>query len=102
MGREKEWSMRIQFNRRTGSYRTIFCTGYSLRSTLDMRPSLAVKPSFPLTLTLSLGEREQLLRNAFFAHTGLANSVAAMAERRGTILPLPWGEFLFSAPAGLA
>src|SRR5882724_259666 len=136
MGQEKERCMRIKFNRRTGSSRTVFCTGCSLSSTLDMRPSRAVKPSFPLTLTLSLGESTCLAwslrdrtergvyaasasrspvtlrnspsarkvqtvkrpegrapaqpqRNACFAHTGLANSVAGMAERRGTILPLP-------------
>ena len=57
-----------------------------------MGPSLAVEPSFPLTLTLSLGEREQRPRNTCLAHTGLANSVAGMAERRATIPPLPWGE----------
>ena len=57
-----------------------------------MRHSLAVEPSFPLTLTLSLGEREQPPPGACLAHTGLANSVASMARRRRTILPLPWGE----------
>src|SRR5207247_1497122 len=37
-------------------------------------------------------EEEQLLRNACLAHTGLANPVAGMAERRATIPPLPSGE----------
>src|SRR5216117_2094490 len=48
--------------------------------------------SFPLTLTLSLGEREQPPPRIPFAHTRMANSVAAMAWRRRTILPLPKGE----------
>jgi hypothetical protein len=78
------------------------CARYSLRRPLDMRHSPAVEPSFPLTLTRSLGERERPPRSACFAHTDLANSVAWMAKRRGPILPLPWGEFLFSAPTGLA
>jgi len=76
------------------------CARYSRRSPLDMRHSAAVEPSFPLTLTLSLGERESRFRigtGASFAHTGLANSVAGMAERRGTIPPLPW--YVFSGVA---
>src|SRR5207247_6402144 len=65
-----------------------------LTSRLDMRHSavVVVEPSSPLTLTLSLGEREQPPTDACLAHTGLANSVASMARRRRTILPLPWGE----------
>jgi hypothetical protein len=53
---------------------------------------VAAGPSVPLTLTLSLGEREQQLPGACLAHIGLANSVAGMAERRRSILPLPRGE----------
>jgi len=53
---------------------------------------VAVEPSFPLTLTLSPGEREQLTAVASCAHTGLANSVAGKAERRRTIFLLPKGE----------
>jgi hypothetical protein len=56
---------------------------------LDRRHSLADEPSFPLTLTLSLGEREETPPGACFAHTGVANSVAGTVEGRPTILPLP-------------
>ena len=38
-----------------------------LRRPLDMRQSVAVEPSFPLTLTLSLREREQPPPSACFA-----------------------------------
>src|SRR5712671_8137966 len=57
-----------------------------LRSPLDRRHPAAVEPSFPLTLTLSLREREQQTPGVCSAHTGLANSVAGIAERRRTIL----------------
>ena len=57
-----------------------------------MLHSVAVEPSFPLTLTLSLGEREQLPRVACLAHTGLADTFVGMAQRWCTILPLPEGE----------
>ena len=57
-----------------------------------MRHSVAVQPSFPLTLTLSLREGEQPPPGACFAHTGLAKSVASTAQSRPTILPLPKGE----------
>src|SRR6266542_6490165 len=63
-----------------------------LRIPLDKRLHVAVEPTFPLTLTLSLGEREQQPTGVRLAHTGLANSVAVMAGRRRTILPLPGGE----------
>jgi hypothetical protein len=53
--------------------------------------SIAVKPSFPLTLTPP-GEREQRPPRALFAQTGLANSVASNVQRPRTILPLPRGE----------
>src|SRR6266705_1134093 len=53
---------------------------------------VAGERSFPLTLTLSLGEREQPPPGACSAPNGLANSVAGIANRRRTILPLPWGE----------
>src|SRR5206468_561467 len=44
-----------------------------------------------VSLTLSLGEREKPTPGLCLAHTGLANSVAGMAKRRRTILPLPEG-----------
>ena len=59
---------------------------------LDRRHTVAVGASFPLTLTLSLGEREQQPPGVCSAHTGLANPVVGIAERRRTILPLPKGE----------
>src|SRR5207249_4625669 len=45
-----------------------------------------------LTLTLSLGEREQPPPAANCAHTGLAKSAAGIAQSQRTILPLPKGE----------
>ncbi len=63
-----------------------------LRSPLDGRHTVAVEASFPLTLTLSLGEREQQPPGVCSAHSGLGNSVVSISERRRTILPLPKGE----------
>ena len=57
-----------------------------------MRDTVAGQPSFPLALTLSLGERERQPVGACFAHFGLPDSVAGIANRRRTILPLPRGE----------
>jgi len=57
-----------------------------------MRHHLAGEQSFPLTLTLSLGERERPPVGACFAHIGLPDSVAGIANRRRSILPLPRGE----------
>ena len=71
-------------------------------SSLDTRHLVAVEPAFPLTLTLSLGERELPAPGACSAHTGLANSAANMARRRRTILPLPEGEYVFSVVAAQA
>ncbi len=55
-----------------------------LKSRLDMRHSVVVEPSFPLTLTLSLGEREQPPTDARFCAHRLDKPVAAMAQRRRT------------------
>jgi len=54
-----------------------------------MRHSVEVELSFPLTPTLSLGERGQSAPAACFAHTRAANTIARMAQGRRTILPLP-------------
>ncbi len=47
---------------------------------------------FPLTLTLSLREREQQASDGRLADGCWANSGTGVIERRRTILPLPWGE----------
>jgi len=57
-----------------------------------MRHSVAVEPSFPLTLALSLGEREQPAPGLCFARTGLAISVVGIDQRARSILLLPLGE----------
>src|SRR5436190_21985435 len=62
------------------------------KSPVDMRHSVQVERSFPLTLTLSLGERGQPAPAAWFAHTRAANTIARIARGRRTILPLPGGE----------
>ncbi len=62
------------------------------RSPLEIRYSVAVEPSFPLTLTLSPGEREQPPPGACCAPTGLANSVAGMTPRGGGRFSLSPGE----------
>ena len=63
-----------------------------LRSLLDTGRYLAGERSYPLTLTLSLGERTQPPPGACSAPIGLANSLAGIANRRRIILPLLWGE----------
>jgi hypothetical protein len=45
--------------------------------------------TFPLTLTLSLGEREQLAKLSGFSTGCLANPDAGFRDRRPMILPLP-------------
>src|SRR6058998_1273749 len=47
---------------------------------------------FPLTLTLSLREREQQTSDGCLADGGWANSGTGVIQRRWTILPLPRGE----------
>ena len=47
---------------------------------------------FPLTLTLSLREREQQASDRCFADSRWADSCSCVIERRWTILPLPKGE----------
>ena len=47
---------------------------------------------FPLTLTLSLREREQQASDWCLADGRWENSGAGVIERRWTILPLPRGE----------
>ena len=47
---------------------------------------------FPLTLTLSLGEREQRSARSGFSSASFANTDAGFRVRRDTILPLPKGE----------
>ena len=46
-----------------------------------MQYSVAVEPSFPLTPTLSLGEREQPAAGASFADIRVAKSVECMYQR---------------------
>ena len=48
--------------------------------------------AFPLTLSLSLREREQRASDRCLADTRLANSGTGVSERRWNILPLPKGE----------
>ena len=47
---------------------------------------------FPLTLTLSLREREQQASDKCFADSRWTDSCSCVIERRWTILPLPKGE----------
>ena len=47
---------------------------------------------FPLTLTLSLGEREEQASDWYLADGCWAHSGTSVIERRWTILPLPRGE----------
>ncbi|SRR6266581_5564079 len=63
-----------------------------LRRSWDMLHSGCSSEYFPLTLTLSLREREQQAPDWCLAESRLANSGAGLIERRRTILPLPWGE----------
>jgi hypothetical protein len=50
------------------------------------------RATFPLTLTLSLREREQPLNLFFFSFDGRAEVRRGFALRREAILPLPGGE----------
>src|SRR5438128_6430933 len=63
-----------------------------LRSPWNMPQFACSTEYFPLTLTLSLGEREQQASEWCLADGRWANSVADVIERRWTFLPLPWGE----------
>ena len=57
---------------------------------------------FPLTLTLSLRERESRFRigtDWCLADGCWANSGTVVIKRRWTLLPLPRGEYVFSVPA---
>ena len=45
-----------------------------------MQHSVAVEPSFPLTLTLSLGEREQPAPDGCFAHPGSGGMNSALPK----------------------
>ena len=47
---------------------------------------------FPLTLPLSLREREQQAPGCCLADGRWANSGKGVIAKRRTILPLPWGE----------
>ena len=47
---------------------------------------------FPLTLTLSLREREQRASSWCLANGCWANCGTGVIERLWTMLPLPWGE----------
>jgi hypothetical protein len=53
---------------------------------------VALPRALSLTLTLSLGEREQLAKLSGFSTGRLANPDAGFRDRRPTILPLPKGE----------
>ena len=57
-----------------------------------MRHNVAVEQSFPLTLTLSPGEREHPPRDVRSAQPGSAKSVSGWSKDSGRRLPLPWGE----------
>ena len=63
-----------------------------LRSPRDTLHFARSTEYFPLTLTLSLREREPELPVVCLVHTGSASAIAGMSERRRTILPLPRGE----------
>ena|SRR5438445_228313 len=55
----------------------------------DILPFAFSTGCFPLTLTLSLGEREQQAIDCCLADGCRANSLAGVTERRCTMLPLP-------------
>src|SRR5580765_496114 len=63
-----------------------------LRNSRDMRHSGCLPRYVPLTLTLSLREREQRASDSCLANSCWPNSDTGVTERRWTILPLPWGE----------
>ena len=51
-----------------------------------------ISATFPLTLTLSLGEREQRLNILAFSNIALANPAGCQFMALERILPLPEGE----------
>jgi hypothetical protein len=57
-----------------------------------MLHSASATEYFPLTLTLSLKEREQQASERCLADNCWANTGGVVIERRWTILPLPKGE----------
>ena len=63
-----------------------------LRSLWEMRHFAFWTEYFPLTLTLSLREREQQASDWCLAYGRWANSRTGVIERRWSILPLPKGE----------
>src|SRR5437870_230547 len=63
-----------------------------LRSSWSVLQFACSTEYFPLTLTLSLGEREQQASDWCLADGRWANSGAGVIERWGTLLPLPGGE----------
>ena len=62
------------------------------KSPVGLKAGCGVDASFPLTLTLSLGEREQRAQCFGFSVAALANPASGIFMRRETILPLPKGE----------
>ena len=66
--------------------------GCVLRSLWDMLHFGCATEYFPLTLTLSLREREQQASGGCLANGCWANSGTGVIERLWTILPLPRGE----------
>ena len=63
-----------------------------LRSLWDMRHFVCSTEYFPLTLTLSLREREQQASDGCLADGCWADSAMGVIEKRWTFLPLPRGE----------
>ncbi len=71
----------------------------SVRNLWDMLPFAYSTEYFPLTLTLSLREREQRLSQWCLADGRWANSGTGVIHRRRTILPLPKGEGRVGLPS---
>ena len=61
-------------------------------SRLEFVPRTQIGVAFPLTLTLSLGEREHQPSSSFSSSVRPANPAHCFALRLDTILPLPQGE----------
>ena len=57
-----------------------------------MKTSLIIRGRFPLTLTLSLGERGQPLDNPLKSRRDGAECCESLIETLGAFLPLPKGE----------
>ncbi len=57
-----------------------------------MKTSLIIRGHFPLTLTLSLGERGQPLDNPLKSRRDGAEYCESLIEMLGAFLPLPAGE----------